>query len=137
MERNGKNGEWNESVHMNRGLIEVNVGYLADKNVCWSCPNLSFFLFYRPFAWRAPHLYNYNMNMVLCCAAFSPHSHTTTACTRLLVSHPTPIPHLYFILCAVIFEQLFWYNFWDNLVVFSFYWLKTIEWEKERERIKT
>jgi len=38
MERNGKNGEWNESVHMKRGLIEVNVGYLADKNVCWSCP---------------------------------------------------------------------------------------------------
>jgi len=96
MERNGKNGEWNESVHMKRGLIEVNVGYLADKNVCWSCPNselLSLLPSLR-MACDSPlqHV------MVRCCAAFSPHSHTTTACTRLLVSHPTPIPHPYFIL---------------------------------------
>ena len=31
----------------------------------------------------------------------------------------------------MIFEQLFWYNFWDNLVVLSSHWSKTMEREKE------
>ena len=37
---------------------------------------------------------------------------------------------------VVIFEQLFWYNFSDNLVVLSFHWSKQIEREKRRERIE-
>ncbi|RHN60454.1 hypothetical protein MtrunA17_Chr4g0025991 [Medicago truncatula] len=35
---------------------------------------------------------------------------------------------------VVIFEQLFWYNFWDNLIVFSSYWSKTLENNRERKR---
>jgi len=34
----------------------------------------------------------------------------------------------------MIFEQLFWYNFLDNLVVLSSYWSITIKIEKREER---
>ena len=32
---------------------------------------------------------------------------------------------------VMIFEQLFWYNFWDNLIILSSHWSKTMEREKE------
>jgi len=37
---------------------------------------------------------------------------------------------------VVLFEQLFWYNLWDNLVILSSYWSIIIEREKERGRLK-
>jgi hypothetical protein len=121
-----KNGEWKEGVQMRRVVIKVNVGYLGDQNVFWrlsqsvTLPSPSLHVC----VWRAvhhSHLYNMVRSLASCCAAFSPHSHTTTSCASLLVSHP----HLFHISTTSTTTLLFFSRWNINLLTLKLYYLST------------
>jgi hypothetical protein len=65
--------------------------------------------------------YNMVRSLASCCAAFSPHSHTTTSCASLLVSHP----HLFHISTTSTTTLLFFSRWNINLLTLKLYYLST------------
>jgi hypothetical protein len=124
---NGKNGEWKEGVQMRRVVIKVNVGYLGDQNVFWRLSHSQSPFLPLPFMYvcgvqcTTVTFYNMVRSLASCCAAFSPHSHTTTSCASLLVSHP----HLFHISTTSTTTLLFFSRWNINLLTLKLYYLST------------